>query len=132
MTTIITGRDITFTIDSDNFDAQATSATLTVDSTINTYQTLDGKAYFTTDSQGSFAVEMLADWGAASSLCEALWTAASSAPNTALPVVLVADTGASFAFDVQPVFPSAGGTAPDAQTVSLAFTCVTTPILTIS
>lgn len=131
-TTIITGRDITFTIDSDNFDAQATSATLTVDSTINTYQTLDGKAYFTTDSQGSFAVEMLADWGAAGSLCEALWTAASSAPNTALPVVLVADTGASFAFSVQPVFPSAGGTAPDAQTVSLTFTCVTTPVLTIS
>ena len=131
-TTIITGRDITFTIDSDNFDAQATSATLTVDSTINTYQTLDGKAYFTTDSQGSFSVEMLADWGAASSLCEALWTAASSAPNTALPVVLVADTGASFAFDVQPVFPSAGGTAPDAQTVSLSFTCVTDPVLTIS
>jgi hypothetical protein len=132
MTTIITGRDITFTIDSDNFDAQATSATLTVDSTINTYQTLDGKAFFTTDSQGSFAVEMLADWGAASSLCEALWTAASSAPNTALPVVLVADTGASFAFDVQPVFPSAGGTAPDAQTVSLSFICVTDPVLTIS
>lgn len=131
-TTIITGRDITFTIDSDNFDAQATSAILTVDSTINTYQTLDGKAYFTTDSQASFAVEMLADWGAAGSLCEALWTAASSAPNTALPVVLVADTGASFAFSVQPVFPSAGGTAPDAQTVSLTFTCVTTPVLTIS
>lgn len=131
-TTIITGRDITFTIDSDNFDAQATSAILTVDSTINTYQTLDGKAYFTTDSQGSFAVEMLADWGAAGSLCEALWTAASSAPNTALPVVLIADTGASFAFSVQPVFPSAGGTAPDAQTVSLTFTCVTTPVLTIS
>jgi hypothetical protein len=64
-TTIITGRDITFTIAGDNYDAQATSATLTVDSTINTYQTLDGKAYFTTDTQGSFAVEMLADWGAA-------------------------------------------------------------------
>ena len=131
-TTIITGRDITFTIDSDNFDAQATSATLTVDSTINTYQTLDGKAYYTTDTQGSFAVEMLADWGAPSSLCEALWTAATSAPNTPLPVVLVADTGASFAFNVQPILPSAGGTAPDAQTVSLAFTCTTTPILTIS
>jgi hypothetical protein len=27
-----------------------------------------------------------------------------TAPNTALPVVLVADTGASFAFDVQPIF----------------------------
>ena len=131
-TTIITGRDITFTIDSDNFDAQATSATLTVDSTINTYQTLDGKAYYTTDTQASFAVEMLADWGAANSLCEALWTAATSAPNTPLPVVLVADTGASFAFNVQTILPSAGGTAPDAQTVSLAFTCVTTPVLTIS
>jgi hypothetical protein len=131
-TTIITGRDITFTIDGDNFDAQATSATLTVDSTINTYQTLDGKAYFTTDTQGSFAVEMLADWGAANSLCEALWTSATSAPNTGLAVVFVADTGASFAFDVQPILPSAGGTAPDAQTVSLAFTCVTTPVLTIS
>ena len=131
-TTIITGRDITFTIDSDNFDAQATSATLTVDSTINTYQTLDGKAYFTTDTQGTFEVEMLADWGAVNSLCEALWTAATSAPNTGLPVVLVADSGASFAFNVQPILPSAGGTAPDAQTVSLSFTCVTTPVLTIS
>ena len=131
-TSIITGRDITFTIDSDNFDAQATSATLTVDSTINTYQTLDGKAYCTTDTQGTFAVEMLADWGAPSSLCEGLWTAATSAPNTPLPVVFVADTGASFAFSVQPILPSAGGTAPDAQTVSLSFTCVTTPVLTIS
>ena len=131
-TTIITGRDITFTIDSDNFDAQATSATLTVDSTINTYQTLDGKAYYTTDTQGTFAVEMLADWGAANSLCEALWTAATNAPNTGLAVVLVADTGASLAFEVQPILPSAGGTAPDAQTVSLSFMCVTTPVLTIS
>jgi hypothetical protein len=131
-TTIITGRDITFTISGSNYDAQATSATLTVDSTINTYQTLDGKAYFTTDTQGSFAVEMLADWGGTGSLCEALWTAATSAPNTGLPVVFVADTGASFAFNVQPILPSAGGTAPDAQTVSLAFTCVTTPVLTIS
>ena len=131
-TTVITGRDITFTIDSDDFDAQATSAVLTVDSTINTYQTLDGKAYFTTDTQGTFAVSMLADWGAASSLCEALWTAATSAPNTGLAVSLTADTGAVFAFEVQPILPSAGGTAPDAQTVDLSFTCVTTPVATFS
>ena len=129
-TTIITGRDITFTIDSDNYDAQATSAILTVDTTINTFQTLQGKSYFTTDTQGTFAVEMLADWGAGSSLCEALWTAATSAPNTGLAVSLTADTGAVFTFDVQPIQPSAGGTAPDAQTVSLSFTCVTTPALT--
>ena len=131
-TTIVTGRDITFTIDSDNFDAQATSAILTLESTNQTYQTLDGKAYYTTDTQGSFDVEMLADWGVASSLCEALWTAAASAPQTALSCVLVSKTGASFAFTVQPIFPTAGGAAPDAQTVSLSFTCVTTPVLTIS
>jgi hypothetical protein len=128
-TTIITGRQIAFTIDADTYDAQATSATLTVASTINTYQTLDGKAYYTTDTQGTFAVEMLADWGAAGSLCEALWQAATSAPQTPLAVSLTATTGAVFTFSVQPILPSAGGTAPDAQTVSLSFTCVTTPLL---
>ena len=131
-TTVITGRDISFTIAGSSYNSQATSATLTVDSTINTFQLLSGKSYFTTDTQGSFAVEMLADWGAASSLCEALWTAATNAPNTGLSVIFGADSGASFAFDVQPILPSAGGTAPDAQTVSLAFTCVTTPVLTIT
>jgi hypothetical protein len=126
-TTIITGRNVSFSIDGDTFDAQATSAILTIDSTINTYQTLDGKAYFTTDTQGSFAVEMLADWGAPSSLCEMLWNQADLSPNTPLAVILETKTGSTFNFTVQPIFPSAGGTAPDAQTVSMAFTCVTTP-----
>jgi hypothetical protein len=129
-TTIITGRDVSFTIGPNQYSAQATSAILTVDTTINTYQTLAGKAYFTTDTQGTFAVEMLADWGAGSSLCEALWEYATTAPNTPLAVALTADTGAVFTFSVQPIQPSAGGTAPDAQTVSLSFTCVTTPALT--
>ena len=127
-TSIITGRDITFTIDGDNFDAQATSATLTIDSTINTYQTLDGKAYFTTDSQGTFAVEMLQDFGAVSSLCEALWNAAATAPNSPLAVTFTVNAVA-YVFSVQPIFPSLGGTAPDALTASLSFTCVTTPAL---
>jgi len=128
-TTIVTGRDITFTIDGDSYDAQATAATLTIESTINTYQTLDGKAYYTTDSQGTFDVEMLSDWSDAAGLCQTLWDACDTAPNTALPVSFTASTGAVFSFDVQPIFPSAGGTAPDAQTVSLSFTCVTTPSL---
>jgi hypothetical protein len=128
MTTIITGRDITFTIDGDTYDAQATSATLEIESTINTYQTLDGKAYYTTDTQGTFNVEMLQDFGAVSSLCEALWNAAATTPNTALPVIFTV-AGVAYAFSVQPIFPSLGGTAPDALTASLAFTCVTTPAL---
>lgn len=128
MTTIITGRDITFTIDGDTYDAQATSATLTIDSTINTYQTLDGKAYYTTDSQGTFAVEMLQDFGAVSSLCEALWNAAATTPNTPLSVLFTV-AGVAYVFEVQPIFPSLGGSAPDALTASLSFTCVTTPAL---
>lgn len=120
-TTIITGRDLSFTIATTSYDAQATSATLSNDPTIETYQTLDGKAYKHIDDQWTFEVEMLADWGASGSLCEALWTAADTAPNTTLAVSLTAVTGAVFTFNVYPVFPSVGGSAPDAQTVSLSF-----------
>lgn len=131
-TTIITGRDIALTIATTPYDAQASSATLSNDHTIETYQTLDGRAYKAIDDQWTFDVEMLADWGASGSLCEALWTAAESAPNTTLSVSLTAVTGAVFAFNVLPVFPSVGGAAPDAQTVSLSFTVVGVPTETFS
>ena len=131
-TTIITGRDLVVTIASTNYDAQATSATLANSPTVETYQTLDGKAYKHIDDQWTFDVSMLADWGAASSLCEALWTACDTAPNTTLAVSLTAITGAVFAFDVMPVFPAVGGAAPDAQTVDLSFVVVGTPTETFS
>jgi hypothetical protein len=131
-TTVITGRDLAMTIATKNYDEQATSATLSADVTIETYDTLYSKAYKSIDSQWTFDVEMLADWGAADSLCEALWTAAESAPNTTLAVTIVAVTGASFAFNVLPVFPSVGGASPDAQTVSMSFTVVGTPAETFS
>jgi hypothetical protein len=131
-TTIITGRDLTLTIATTAYDAQATSATLTNSPTIETYQTLDGKAYKHIDDQWTFDVSMLADWGASGSLCEALWTACETAPNTTLAVSLTAVTGAVFAFNVLPVFPAVGGAAPDAQTVDLSFTVVGTPTETFS
>lgn len=131
-TTIITGRDLTLTIASTSYDAQATSATLANSPTIETYQTLDGKAYKHIDDQWTFDVSMLADWGASGSLCEALWSACESAPNTTLAVSLTAVSGAVFAFNVLPVFPAVGGTAPDAQTVDLSFTVVGTPTETFS
>ena len=131
-TTVITGRDLVLTIATVNYDAQATSAILTNAPVIDTYQTLDGKAYKHIDDQWTFDVEMLADWGAASSLAEALWTAADSAPNTTLAVSLTATTGAVFAFNVMPVYPSVGGAAPGAQTLSLSFLVVGTPADTFS
>ena len=131
-TTIITGRDLVVTIASTNYDAQATSATLANSPTVEIYQTLDGRAYKHIDDQWTFDVSMLADWGADSSLCEALWTACDTAPNTTLAVSLTAITGAVFAFDVMPVFPAVGGAAPDAQTVDLSFVVVGTPAETFS
>ena len=130
-TTIVTGRDITFTLNSVAYDAQTTAVTLVNAPVITTYQTLDGKAYKHIDDQWTLNISLLADWGATSSLFEAMWTAF-QAPNTALSFTLVSATGASFAGTVFPVAPTAGGTAPDAQTDTWAMLCATTPVLTIS
>jgi S-adenosylmethionine hydrolase len=126
-TTVITGRDLVLTIAAANYDAQASSVSLSNEHTIETYQTLDGRAYKAIDDQWTLDVEMLADWGVASSLCEAMWTACETAPNTTLAVSLTAVTGAVFTCNVLPVFPSVGGSAPDAQTVSLSLTVVGVP-----
>ena len=131
-TTIVTARDMTMSIATVNYDPQVTSAVLSNAPVITTYQTLDGKAYKHIDDQWTFTVGLLADWGATSSFFEAMWTAANSAPNTTLAVSLTTATGAVWAFNVYPVFPNAGGTAPDAQTDSWAFLVSGTPVLTIS
>ena len=131
-TTVITGRDLVLTIATVNYDAQTTSVTLVNSPTIDVYQTLDGKAYKHTDDQWTLNVELLADWGVASSLFEAMWTAADTAPNTTLAVSLTAATGAVFACNVLPVFPTIGGAAPGAQTDTWALQVVGTPADTFS
>jgi len=121
-TTVITGRDVSlsFTGGTD-IDAQATSAVLTKTNVRETFQTLDGEAYKTVNVEGTFQLEMLADWGKANSVCEALWAAAESAPDTDISVTLTAATGAQFVFPIMPEFPTAGGSGTDAQTVSYTF-----------
>jgi hypothetical protein len=131
-TTVITGRDITFTIAAVNYDGQATSVTLVNSPTIDVYQTLDGKAYKHVDDQWELSVELLADWGATGSLFESMWTACESAPNTAIAYSLTAATGAVFTGTVLPVFPSVGGAAPSAQTDSWTMTVIGTPTETFS
>ena len=73
------------------------------------------------NTEGTFALEMLADWGKANSVCEALWTAAEGSANTEISVTLTAATGAQFVFPILPEFPTAGGAGTDAQTVSFTF-----------
>jgi hypothetical protein len=104
-----------------DIEAQATNAVLTKVNERQTYQTLDGEAYKTTNLSGTFVLEMLADWGKANSVCEALWAAAESAPDTAISITLTAATGAQFVFGVFPEFPTAGGAGVDAQTVTFNF-----------
>ena len=121
-TTVITGRDISlsFTGGTD-IEAQATNAVLTKEFDRQTYQTLDGEAYKVVNSTGTFQLDMLADWGKASSVCEAIWTACDTAPNSEISITLTTATGAQFVFPVLPVYPTAGGSGVDAQTVSFTF-----------
>ena len=121
-TTVITGRDISlsFTGGTD-IEAQATNAVLTKTFDRQTYQTLDGEAYKVVNVSGTFQLDMLADWGKSSSVCEAIWTACDTAPNTEISITLTTATGAQFVFPVLPVYPTAGGSGIDAQTVSFTF-----------
>jgi hypothetical protein len=122
-TVVITGRDVglSFTGGTD-IQAQATNAVLTKVNERQVYQTMEGEAYKTTNISGTFQLDMLADWGKASSVCEALWAAAETAPDTDISMTLTAASGAQFVFPVKPEFPTAGGSGVDAQTVSFTFT----------
>jgi hypothetical protein len=122
-TVVITGRDVglSFTGGTD-IQAQATNAVLTKVNERQVYQTMDGEAYKTTNISGTFQLDMLADWGKANSVCEALWAAAETAPDTDISMTLTAASGAQFVFPVKPEFPTAGGSGIDAQTVSFTFT----------
>lgn len=123
-TTIITGRDLTLTIDSKNYDAQASSVVLNLTANRQEYDVLDGKVYKTLNNTGTLDVEMFADWGAAGSLCEALWSATNTAPDTGLTFSFTANTGAVFTGSVLPSFPAAGGGAADAVTATVSLTIV--------
>ena len=131
-TTVITGRDISLTIDSKNYGDQTTSTTLQTSLERNAYETIDGKVFYALDTTATLSITMLADWGATGSLCEAMWSAASSAPNTSLAYTFTAATGAVFTGNVLPVFPDASGTGKDAQTITFVLQGTAKPTLTIS
>jgi hypothetical protein len=124
--TVMTGRDVTFTLDSASYDAQTTSAVLSCETIIETYQTLDGRAYRSVDTQWTFTIELLQDWGASGSLFEAMWSDAEAAPNTTLAVSATFNS-VPFTFNVLPIFPTAGGAAPGALTDTWTMTVVGTP-----
>jgi hypothetical protein len=131
-TTVITGRDISLTIDSKAYGDQTTSTTLAVNLERNAYETIDGKVFFALDTTATLSVTMLADWGATNSLCEAMWSAANASPNTGLAYTFTAATGAVFTGNVLPVFPDASGTGKDAQSITFVLQGTAKPTLTIT
>ena len=136
-TTVITGRDLALTIDSKSYDAQALSVSLETTLDRQAYETLDGRVFKTVDTDATMTMELLADWGASAaggtfSICELLWAAASSAPDTSLAYTFTAATGAVFTGNLYPSFPTANGAGKDAQTVSFTLQCTAKPTLTIS
>lgn len=135
-TTVITGRDLALTIDSKSYDAQALSVALNTTLDRQAYETLDGRVFKSIDSDATMDLTILADWGASTgaaySVCELLWAAASSAPDTALTYSFTAATGAVFTGSVYPNFPNPNGNGKDAQQVSFTLQCTAKPTLTVS
>ena len=124
-TKVITGRDVSLSFSGSlgtDIDAQALSATLTKSIDRQTYQTLDGEAYKTTNVEAEFTMELLADWGKTASVCEALWAAADNAPDSTFTVTMTVETGHTFAFDCLPAYPApVVVTGADAQTATFTF-----------
>lgn len=123
-TTIITGRDLTLTIDSLVYNDAASSVTMQLTNEQSEYDVLSGTVYKTLKTTGTLSVEMFQDWGIASSLCEAMFNEAQDNPDTGLAFTFVANTGATFTGEILPNFPAAGGSAPGELTTSVEFKIV--------
>lgn len=115
-TTLITGRNLTLTIDGDAYDAQASTVTLTIESNQQVVEAFDARHYKTIDQTATLSLELFADWGQTGSLCDSLWDATKTSPDTPLDFTFVAGaTGnvSTFTGQVLPNYPVTGGGATD-------------------
>ena len=71
-TTIITGNELTLTIDTEEYTPQVLSVELEVEDTQEVFETLAGPAYKTVTQPFSMNLTMLADWGESGGLCSKL------------------------------------------------------------
>ena len=125
MATILTGQDLTLTIDSDAFDAQTISTTFTYTPNREVLETLDGPVYKTLTFEYTLDVNMYSDWGVTDSLCQALSDAALTAPDTSLAFTLVCagpDDNVTISGNVFPEVPPMTGEGPTASQVTFTLT----------
>lgn len=127
---VITGKSLTLTVNSVAYTDQITSCVLTPTENPISGVTMSGPYAAKGISTWTLDVEMVADWGETSSICEALWALAETGTNVS--ATFLATTGVSYALNLVPVWPSAGGAAGAEQTVSLSFPVNGTPTETFS
>ena len=124
-TTVLTGRSLVLTIATKDYSEQILSANVTIETERLTLDTLKGRAYAYVDNNATLDIEWLNDAGATpDSLTKALWDATETAPNTTLAAVLTIASGRTLTFNVLPNFPSQGGAASEAQTVTTSLQVV--------
>lgn len=119
MATVLTGRSITLTIDGDDWSPQVTEVTLTPTQTVNQYMTLSSTAATVGPAVWELSLTAYQDWSGASSLFEALVTAANT--GTAVTFSMAVAGGGTWSGDILPVYPSAGGGADSAMESSITF-----------
>jgi hypothetical protein len=120
MATILTGRSLTLTIDGDNYTGQVTSAIVATTANQITVETLLGREYKTIDNSSTLTMDLIQDWGAAGSACEALKSAYDSAPDTSIAFTLTGN-GATASGNIFPLAPEFGGNSTDVLTTSITF-----------
>jgi hypothetical protein len=131
MATILTGRQLSLTIDGDNYDAQTIAATFTYTPNREVLETLDGPVYKTITFEYSLDVNMYPDWGTnvnvgiPNGLAAALANAALTAPDTPLDFTMVIDgpdSNGTVTGKVFPEVPALSGEGSTATTVTFTLT----------
>ena len=128
-TTIITGNELTLTIDTEAYTPQVLSVELEVEDTQEVFETLAGPAYKTVTQPFSMNLTMLADWGESGGLCSKLQEKAlgegsaqtNRAPDVGITFTMT-QTGSThqtvFTGNVFPKVPPMGGSGAEVSEIT--------------
>lgn len=125
----ITGAALTLTIGGTDRSTVITSATLTPNESRTNYFTIGGSQFNVRNSvEWTLDCELVSDVSKTTAgFFEYLWTAADSAPNTAIAYVLT-NNEVTYTGNLYPVFVPIGGGATDQQVASASFPLSGTPV----
>ena len=137
---VITGSEITLTIDDKNGDPvdykpQVTSVTLSSTADREVYETLGGPFYKTLVREYELTISGLADWGHDDSVCDALQEAFEDDPDEPLEFTMTAINDPNTVTVVGKVFPKvpgAGGTGAQVTTFDVTLTGDVNTVLSVT